>query len=132
MHFVSFSITVLRILLLRDSEPERWQIIDRMMDHEKEHKAKIENWEFYKEKVVDFIRIKCDLESKFTEDEVFHVLGVLDVNSVRIHAETQMQVKMLFSNYYPLMCIMKTFDICRTYLHIESSIFVLTRLDRDH
>ena len=72
-----------------------------MMDHEKEHKAKIENWEFYKEKVVDFIRIKCDLESKFTEDEVVHVLGVLDVNSVRIHAETQMQVKMLFSNYSP-------------------------------
>ena len=102
MHFVSFSITVLRILLLRDSEPERWQIIDRMMDHEKEHKAKIENWEFYKEKVVDFIRIKCGLESKFTEDEVFHVLGVLDVNSVRIHAETQMQVKQFYSLITPL------------------------------
>ena len=67
-----------------------------MMDHDKEHKAKTENWKFYKETVVDFIRINCGLASTFTEEEVFHVLGSLDVNSVRIHAETQLQVPSMF------------------------------------
>ena len=97
MNFKCFSITVLRILLLRDTEPERWEIVCRMMDHEKEHRAKTGNWDFYKEKVVDFIRIKCELESTFTENEIFHVLGALDVNSVRIHAEPQLQVPSIFS-----------------------------------
>jgi hypothetical protein len=57
------------------------------MDHTEEHKAKKENWDFYKAKVVDFLRITCGLESRFSEEEIFHVLGSLDVNSVRIHAE---------------------------------------------
>ena len=86
------SIAVLRVILLRESDPEKWAIVQRMMDHDKEHRAKRENWQFYKENVVDFIRNTCGLESKFTEDDVFHVLGALDVNSVRIHSETTNQV----------------------------------------
>ena len=64
-------------------------MVCRMMDHDAEQRARTENWEYYKEHVVDFLRNKCGLHATFTEDEVFRVLGVLDVNSVRIHAEGQ-------------------------------------------
>ena len=67
------------------------------MDHTEEHKAKEDNWDFYKEKVVDFLRITCGLESRFSEEEIFHVLGSLDVNSVRIHADN-VQVYLLCYN----------------------------------
>ena len=58
----------------------------RMMDHNTEHAAKKSNWKVYKENVVDFLRDRCNLKDKFTEEEIFHVLGVLDVNSVRVNA----------------------------------------------
>ena len=59
-----------------------------MMDHKEEHQAKKENWDFYNEKVVDFLRITCGLESRFSEEEINHVLGALDVNSVNIHSDS--------------------------------------------
>jgi len=34
---------------------------------------------------VDFILESCGLADTFTEDEILHVLGVVDVNSVRLH-----------------------------------------------
>ncbi len=43
------------------------------MDHTEEHKAKKENWDFYKAKVVDFLRITCGLESMFSEEEILSV-----------------------------------------------------------
>ena len=81
------------MLLLKETDPERWLIACRMMNHKEEQEAKKENWEYYKEKVVDFLRITCGLESRFSEEEVWHVLGALDVNSVRINAENILQVK---------------------------------------
>ena len=39
----------------------------------------------YKEKVVDFLLERCQLKDRFTEDEVHHVIGMIDVNSVTIH-----------------------------------------------
>ena len=88
-------------MLLRDTDPERWQIVSRLMDHMEDQKAKEENWKFYKEKVIDFLRITCDLKERFSEEEIFHVLGALDVNSVRIHADSSVPVNALcfYDNY---------------------------------
>ena len=84
------------MLLLKETDPERWLIACRMMNHKEEQKAKKENYEYYKEKVVDFLLIRCGLESRFSEEEVWHVLGALDVNSVRINAENVIQVDIIF------------------------------------
>ena len=35
----------------------------------------------------DFLRVRCELAERFTEEEVLHVLGAIDVNSVRIHCQ---------------------------------------------
>ena len=73
-----------------------------MMDHKKEHRARAETWKFYKEKVVDFLRITCGLEKRFSEEEILHVLGALDVNSVRIHAAADNNIPV--SIYYDIDC----------------------------
>ena len=39
----------------------------------------------YKENVVDFLLDRCKLRGRFTEDEIHHVIGMIDVNSVTIH-----------------------------------------------
>ena len=34
--------------------------------------------------MVDFLRNDCKLADTYTEDEIFHAMGVLDVNSVKV------------------------------------------------
>ncbi|XP_059094035.1 uncharacterized protein LOC131889058 isoform X1 [Tigriopus californicus] len=83
-----WNITVLRLLLNKLKDPRKYDIILRMEDHLSEHK-KEDTWQLYQEHVVDFLRNTCGLASKFTEEEIFHVLGVIDVNSVKIHSSSQ-------------------------------------------
>ena len=39
----------------------------------------------YQEKVVDFLLDRCQLSDRFTADEIHHLIGMIDVNSVTIH-----------------------------------------------
>ena len=43
----------------------------------------------YNENVVSFLLNECELKGKFTDEEIFHALGVLDVNSVKINSGPQ-------------------------------------------
>lgn len=81
-------ITVIRALVLRDTDPHKYDMIRRMMDHNSEHEQKQEMWDMYKENVVDYLRVKCGLADRFSAQEIFHVLGALDVNSVKIHTNS--------------------------------------------
>jgi len=76
-------ISALRILLLSKSNPGTWSIIQRMMSHSDEQKNKLA-WSQYKVHLVDFIRKTCGLGETFTEAEVEHASGVIDVNSIRL------------------------------------------------
>jgi len=83
-------ITTLRCLHWRDADPEKYAIIQRMMDHTKEWKIdKESSWSMYNENVVSFLIDKCGLDGQYTEEEIFHALGVLDVNSVKINSGPQ-------------------------------------------
>ena len=84
-HKVYWSITTLRLLWLRQEQPDRYAIIERMMSHtEESHSTKELTMKMYKENVVDFLREKCKLADRYTEEDIFHILGVLDVNSVKV------------------------------------------------
>ena len=83
-HNLYWCITVIRVLSLRDTDPKRYAIVDRMMDHNHEHQKDSDSWNAYKENVVDFLREKCSLADKYSREEIFHVLGSLDVNSVKV------------------------------------------------
>ena len=76
-------ISALRILLKCRENPVSWSIIKRMMSHNEEHQKR-EAWPLYHEHLVRMIREKCELAGDFTEEEVEHVSGVIDVNSIRL------------------------------------------------
>lgn len=76
-------ISTLRILLLSKENPGTWSVIQRMMSHREEHRRK-ETWPMYSEHLVEMIRDKCGLGEMFSEEEVEHVSGVIDVNSIRL------------------------------------------------
>lgn len=82
-HKVYWCITTLRLLRYRHQDPDRYAIVERMMDHNEEH-SKEDAWSTYREAVVDFLRQQCDFQ--MSEEEIFHALGVLDVNSVKINS----------------------------------------------
>ena len=70
------AIMVLRVLWLRDNQPDTWKLIDMLMDHLDDDK------ELTKTKigVIDFIRGHCKL-TQFSEKEILHVMGVIDTNA---------------------------------------------------
>eukprot|EP00090_Calanus_glacialis_P002954 TRINITY_DN12154_c0_g1_i1.p1 TRINITY_DN12154_c0_g1~~TRINITY_DN12154_c0_g1_i1.p1 ORF type:complete len:553 (-),score=159.07 TRINITY_DN12154_c0_g1_i1:57-1715(-) len=78
-------ISTLRILLLSKENPGSWSVIQRMMSHREEHRAK-ETWPMYDEHLVRMIRDKCGLGDMFSDEEVEHVSGVIDVNSIRLES----------------------------------------------
>lgn len=69
------AIMVLRILWLRDNKPDTWQLIDMLMDHLEDKKTQSKK----KNIVINFIRKHCKL-TQFSEEEIRHVIGVIDTN----------------------------------------------------
>lgn len=56
------------------------------MDHNVEH-AKNNSWSKYQEHVATFLAQECGLAKEgYTEEEILHAFGVLDVNSVKINS----------------------------------------------
>ena len=55
-------------------------------DHNADHAKDSENWDLYRKNVVEFLLDRCRLANVYSSEEIFHVLGILDVNSVAIHA----------------------------------------------
>jgi len=79
-------ISALRVLIKSKESPEVYSVVQRMMGHREEH-IKKETWHLYKKFLVDVIRNGCGLSDTFTEEEVEHVSGMIDVNSIRLQAK---------------------------------------------
>jgi len=69
------AIMVLRILWLKDNKPDTWHLLDMLMDHLEDQKKESKK----RNTVVDFIRKHCKL-TQFSEEEIRHVIGVVDTN----------------------------------------------------
>ena len=56
-----------------------------MVDHVEDRKRQQEvHWQEIQHNVVQFLRKTCGLADRFSEDEINHVLGVLEVNAFEI------------------------------------------------
>ena len=93
-----------------------------MMDHNKEHAKKETSWTAYHEHVASFLLDKCGLRKDYTEEEVLHALGVLDVNSVKINSGGQTYSS--GHGLYPLTSLLSHSCIsnCKTVLKSDYSI----------
>jgi len=76
-------ISTLRVLLKCKENPNNWSIIKRMMSHREEQKRR-QTWPMYHEHLVKFISEGCGLGDTFTEEDIEHASGVIDVNSIRL------------------------------------------------
>jgi len=82
-----WSVTVIRLLLLKKRAPADYAALARMINHNEAHSADEETWSLYKREIVDFLLDDCRMaDDDFTADEIFHALGAVDVNSVKINA----------------------------------------------
>ena len=64
------AIMVLRILWLKEKQPETWKLLDMLMDHLEDKTVKSKR----KNGIVNFIHNHCKL-TQFTEKEIHHVMG---------------------------------------------------------
>jgi len=76
-------ISTLRVLLLGQSNPLHMATVRRMLSHVEEHRAKT-TYSLYNKHLVDTIRDRLGLGEHFTQEEVEHVSGMIDVNSIRL------------------------------------------------
>ncbi|XP_046674781.1 SET domain-containing protein SmydA-8-like [Homalodisca vitripennis] len=89
-------ITPLRMLLNKEKAPDRWQAeIDEMEAHTEERKAQSE-WKTEQINVVEFLRKKCRLAERFSEDIIHFVIGVLEVNAFEVRTENGFFVRGLY------------------------------------
>lgn len=70
------AIMVLRVLWLKEHDPDTWDKINMLMDH---NEAK-DSMSKTREDIIDFIRNHCKL-TQFSQKEILHVLGVIDTNA---------------------------------------------------
>lgn len=70
---------VLRCLLLKDNAPEKWEKLIRLESHSDERRGSIQ-WCNDREGVAKFIPrfFKCD--NKWTEEEILHMSGIVQIN----------------------------------------------------
>ena len=72
------AIMVLRLLWLRDNQPETWDLIDILMDHREENIKRLSPAE---ENVITFIQHHCNL-SQFSRSLILHVMGIIGIINI--------------------------------------------------
>lgn len=77
-------VSVLRLLTLRDTEPESWARVQLLMDHDDERRKEEEYWRMFQANVVDYLRIKGGLADTYSEEEIHRAIGILRTNAFQV------------------------------------------------
>jgi len=77
-------ITVARLLALRDCDPEAWNRLQYLMDHREDRMKEEQYWRMFQVNVVDFMRKRCGLKDKYTDEEIHWAIGVARVNAANV------------------------------------------------
>ena len=77
---------MLRLLLIRDSNPGKWQQISQLMDHEEDRQIKDpRTWSKLRTEIVDYLLTELHLADLFTEQEVQKCIGIIRINAINSH-----------------------------------------------
>jgi len=77
-------ISVLRLLSLRDEDPEKWARLEFLMDHDEERRKEKDYWQMFQKNVVDYLRIRVGLADTYSEEEIHRAIGILRTNAFQI------------------------------------------------
>ncbi|XP_046866436.1 SET domain-containing protein SmydA-8 isoform X1 [Drosophila willistoni] len=86
----------LRVLLAKEQQPERWEKdVAPMEHHEAERRENSDIWHADRVNIAQYLRGPCKLASRFSEELIMQVVGILEVNA--FEARTTVG--------YPLRCL---------------------------
>ncbi|KAL7741377.1 hypothetical protein ACLKA6_013817 [Drosophila palustris] len=89
-------ITPLRVLLAKESQPERWlNEVAPMEHHEQARRENADVWHADRVNIAQYLRGPCKLAERFSEELIMQVVGVLEVNA--FEART--------THGYPIRCL---------------------------
>jgi len=75
-------ITGIRLLNLKETQPETWNRLDMLMDHDKERRTELEYWNIIQSSIVDYVLEDLHLSSTYSEAEVLRAVGLLRTNAL--------------------------------------------------
>jgi len=89
-----FLISVLRLLFVRDNNPEMWSKLDLLMDHVEDQKLKTETWNSTQRNIVNWLLTpdKGGLHERFTTDEINRAIGLLQTNAINLEKVYKKQI----------------------------------------
>ncbi|KAL1464974.1 hypothetical protein WDU94_004572 [Cyamophila willieti] len=90
------AITPLRLLLVRDRNPAKWEEVMQMESHSDKRKTNEEFWNAEKVNIVEFIRIRCKMDS-YDEDLIHKICGILEVNCFEVRSAEGFMGRGLFA-----------------------------------
>ncbi|XP_017099089.2 SET domain-containing protein SmydA-8 isoform X1 [Drosophila bipectinata] len=72
----------MRVLLAKEADPERWDSqVEPMEHHEEERKEDADVWHADRVNIAQYLRGPCKLSSRFSEELIMQVVGILEVNA---------------------------------------------------
>ncbi|XP_012268035.2 SET domain-containing protein SmydA-8 isoform X2 [Athalia rosae] len=74
-------VTPLRLLIASERDAERWRIEVKNMEAHNLKRAEQPAWKQNHVNIVEYLRSRCKLDSKFSEEDVHTACGILEVNS---------------------------------------------------
>ena len=79
-------ITPLRLLLLRETDPDSWRVLDTFMDHNDDRENKDNHaWKLHELLVRNFIQKYLKLD--FSDNEIKRSIGIVRTNSVKLESK---------------------------------------------
>ncbi|XP_055638361.1 SET domain-containing protein SmydA-8-like [Toxorhynchites rutilus septentrionalis] len=95
-------ITPLRVLLEKESHPDRWNDEISVMEYHHDVRKDSMTWNADQNNVVAYLRGPCGLEDRFSEELIQQVIGILEVNAFEARTCNGYAVRGL----YPKLAIM--------------------------
>ncbi|XP_059080183.1 SET domain-containing protein SmydA-8-like [Tigriopus californicus] len=75
-------ISPLRLLALKAQDPELWDRVQMLMDHDDDRRKEEDYWKMFQVNAVDFLRQICGFD--FTEEEIFRATGIIRTNAFHV------------------------------------------------
>lgn len=73
--------SIYRLLLAKDSNPDRWDKEVALMEHHEATRRNTEQWNCDHKNVVEFLHGPCKLKDRFSADLIQQACGILQVNA---------------------------------------------------
>lgn len=95
-------ITPLRVLLESEANPQRWKDEVELMEDHSDKRRDTEAWEADQQNIVGYLQGPCGLKSRFSDELIHKVVGILEVNAFEARTMSGNFVRCL----YPKLAIM--------------------------